>query len=242
MQSLALGLACSTQKENEQISPGPTPTQRCTGRACWKSNLSCQIKQFMEGVSLIELYYQRTKRRGQGNQLVSEFCKPPCTSEPECWSGHCPHSGTVAHGRKQALEKLHVLQLSDAGEAVQSASVKLQKGHPLCRSFVLEKLCLFKESALELLCTSGAWRRKSQMWCRKIQGAWKRKMECRSPAPETCVCSRSLQPGKTVLPCCSSILFWKSLISCSMVEGKYLKDLAPLFAEYAVRFGFVAEK
>ena len=71
---------------------------------------------------------------------------------------------------------------------------------------------------------------------------WKRKSECRSPAPEMCVCSRSLQPGKTVLPCCSSILSWKSLISCSMVEGKYLKDLAPLLAEYVVRFGFVAEK
>ena len=128
MQSLALRLACITQKENEQISPSPTPAQRSTGRTCWKSNLSCQIKQFMEGVSLIELCYQSTKQRGQGNQLVSEFCKPPCTSEPGCQSSHCPHSGTAAHGREQALEKLPVLQLSDAGEAVQSQVFSFRKG------------------------------------------------------------------------------------------------------------------
>ena len=53
----------------------------------------------MEGFSLIELYYQSTQGRGQGNKLVSEFCRPPCTAEPGCWSSHCPRSGTAAHGR-----------------------------------------------------------------------------------------------------------------------------------------------
>ena len=204
----------------------------------------CQIKPFMEGFSLIELYDQSTPGRGQGNQRVSEFCRPPCTAEPGCWSSHCPHSGRAAHGRDrlwrnclffsyQMLEKPCNLQVLRFIKGTHFA------GGSCWRSCVCSKNLLLNSCALQS--TLPLEREKPNVMQEKPRGC-KRQMECRSPAPETCVCSRSLQPGKTVRPCCSSILFWKSLISCPMVKGKYLKDLAPLFAEYIVRFGFGAEE
>ena len=105
--------------------PGPTLPSDVLAELAGNPTSRCQIKPFMEGVSLLELYYQSTQGRGQGNQLVSEFCRPPCTAEPGRWNSHLPHSGTSAHGREQALEKLSVLQLSHAREATQSAGVNL---------------------------------------------------------------------------------------------------------------------